>query len=47
MLEIVYYQRVATVVMKNCDPLESGPAFAIDRSPVIQVKGKKQKKNFY
>lgn len=28
------YQLVVTVVMKNCEPLVSGPAFAIDRSPV-------------
>jgi len=28
------YQLVVTVVMKNCEPLVSGPAFAIDRIPV-------------
>lgn len=28
------YQLVTTVVMKNCDPLVSGPAFAIDKTPV-------------
>lgn len=27
------YQPVVTVVMKNCDPLVSGPAFAIDKNP--------------
>ena len=43
--EIVDYQWVATVVMKNCDPLESGPAFAIDTSPVIKMK--KWTKDFY
>lgn len=32
------YQLVMTVVMKNCDPLVSGPAFAIDRTPVQGVK---------
>lgn len=33
------YQLVVTVVMKNCDPLVSGPAFAIDSTPVyIYVK---------
>lgn len=28
------YQLVVTVVMKNCEPLVSEPAFAIDKSPV-------------
>jgi len=28
------YQLVVTVVMKNCEPLVSGPAFAIDKNPV-------------
>jgi hypothetical protein len=28
------YQLVVTVVMKNCEPLVSGPAFAIDKIPV-------------
>lgn len=32
------YQLVMTAVMKNCDPLVSGPAFAIDRTPVQGVK---------
>lgn len=27
------YQFVVTVVMKNCEPLESGPEFAIDKTP--------------
>lgn len=34
------YQLVMTAVMKNCDPLVSGPAFAIDSSPVQGVKKK-------
>lgn len=29
------YQLVVTVVMKNCEPLVSEPAFAIDNSPGI------------
>jgi len=32
------YQLVTTVVMKNCDPLVSGPAFAIDSIPVCKVE---------
>ena len=28
------YQSVLIVVMKNCDPLVSGPPFAIDKFPV-------------
>jgi len=31
--EMKGYQLVVTVVMKNCDPLVSGPEFAIDRNP--------------
>lgn len=27
------YQEVLTVVMKNCEPLESGPEFAMDTTP--------------
>lgn len=30
---IVNYQPVLTVVMKNCEPLLSGPEFAIDKTP--------------
>lgn len=32
------YQLVLTVVMKNCEPLESGPEFAIDKTPVQHKK---------
>lgn len=28
------YQNVLTVVMKNCDPLESGPELTIETTPV-------------
>ena len=28
-------QGVTTVVMKNCEPFVFGPAFAIDRSPLV------------
>lgn len=31
---------VITVVMKNCEPLVSGPAFAIDKKPTLK-RGKK------
>lgn len=31
--EIWTYHVVVTVVMKNCEPLVSEPAFAIDNSP--------------
>lgn len=31
------YQLVVTVVMKNCEPLVSLPAFAIDRSPSEKI----------
>lgn len=40
LLERDDYQLAFTVVMKNCDPLESGPEFAIDKIPVGQKKGK-------
>lgn len=30
------YHLVITVVMKNCEPLVSGPAFAIDKKPTIK-----------
>jgi hypothetical protein len=29
------YQLAFTVVMKNCDPLESGPEFAMETTPEI------------
>lgn len=32
------YQLVVTVVMKNCEPLVSEPAFAIDNSPGNHVR---------
>ena len=39
------YQLVVTVVIKNCEPFVSGPAFAIDRSPIH--KKEKKKKCYY
>lgn len=30
------YQLVVTVVIKNCEPLVSGPEFAIDRKPALK-----------
>lgn len=35
------YQLVITVVMKNCEPLVSGPAFAIDRNPALKRETKR------
>lgn len=30
------YQPVVTVVIKNCEPLESGPELAIERKPALK-----------
>lgn len=35
MLNRDFYQLVVTVVMKNCEPFVSGPAFAMDRRPAL------------